>query len=62
MIEKVFSSNGMYEVDPQRMQHYVKQQKMNQAERERIVKCRWMYLDWMHDHFTEKVLPPPKLD
>lgn len=62
MAERVLMSNGQFEIDPQRMQHYVKQQKMNQAERQRIVDCRWAYLDWMHDHFADKVLPPPKLD
>lgn len=59
MAEKVLVTNGHYEVDPERMKHYVKQQEMNEAERERIIKCRWMYLDWMHDHFTDKILPPP---
>jgi hypothetical protein len=59
MAEKVLVTNGHYEVDPARMQQYIKQQEMNEAERERIIKCRLMYLDWMHDHFTYKIMPPP---
>lgn len=60
MAEKVLVTNGHYEVDPKRMQDYIKQQIMNEAERERIIKCRWMYLDWMHKHFTKKVVAPPE--
>lgn len=59
MAEKVLHKNGHYEVDPARMQEYVKQQIMNDAETERIIKSRLMYLDWMHEHFAKKILPPP---
>ncbi len=59
MAENVVISYGHFEVDPSRMEKYVKQQTMNEPERERIIKSRLMYLDWMHDHFADKVVPPP---
>lgn len=60
MAENVVIKYGHYEVDPNKMQDYVKQQTMNEAERERIMKCRVMYLDWIHDHFADCVVPPPE--
>jgi hypothetical protein len=62
MAEKVLITNGHYEVDPARMQVYVKQSIMNEAERQRIIKCRTMYLDWMLDHFSDSVPPPPEAE
>lgn len=59
MAEKVMIRHGKYEVDPARMQDYVKQQKINEEERERIIKSRHLYLEWMHKHFAGRVLPPP---
>ncbi len=35
-------------------------QKMNDAERQRIIAQRWAYLDFMHDHFADRVVPPPE--
>ncbi len=60
MAENVVIKYGHFEVDPSRMQKYVKQQIMNENERERIINCRLMYLDWMHNHFTQKVVSPPE--
>lgn len=59
MAENVIIKYGRYEVDPSRMTDYVQQQELNEAESERIVKSRHMYLDWMHRHFADKVSPPP---
>lgn len=59
MAENVIIKYGKYEVDPSRMTDYVRQQELNEAERDRIIKSRLMYLDWMHTHFAEKVEPPP---
>ena len=62
MAENVIIKYGKYEVDPSRMTEYVQQQELNEAERERIVKSRHMYLEWMHRHFAAKVSPPPAED
>ncbi|MCL2090903.1 MAG: hypothetical protein FWH11_06735 [Micrococcales bacterium] len=35
-------------------------QKMNNAERQRIIATRWAYLDFMHDHFADRVVEPPQ--
>ncbi len=51
---------GHFMVDPNDMQEVIKQQEMNDEEIERIVKCRLMYLDWMHKRFADKVLKPPE--
>ncbi|NSL51902.1 hypothetical protein [Calidifontibacillus erzurumensis] len=60
MAEKVIFEKGYYEVDPARMQHYVKQTVMNDAECRRIIKCRTMYLEWMLNHFSDGVPAPPE--
>ena len=62
MAEKVLRKDGYYEIDPARMQDYVKQSIMNEAETQRIIKCRNMYLNWMHGHFAKKILLPPGED
>lgn len=58
MAEDVIIRYGKYEIDARRMTEYVRQQQINEAERDRIIKTRHMYLDWMHVHFAERVLPP----
>ena len=35
-------------------------QRMNNAERQRIIATRWNYLDFMHDHFADHVVEPPE--
>lgn len=35
-------------------------QRMNNAERQRIIATRWAYLDFMHDHFADAVIEPPE--
>jgi hypothetical protein len=59
MAEKVVSSGGRYEVDPERMTQVVRQQRLNEAERDRIIASRHQFLDWMHVHFAKRVVPPP---
>ena len=51
---------GHFMVDPNDMKEVIQQQEMSDEEIERIVKCRWMYLDWMHKRFADKVLKPPE--
>jgi hypothetical protein len=58
--EDVYIKFGHYQIDAARMQDYVRQQEINKAEIERIVKARWMHLDWMHRHFAYEVLEPPE--
>lgn len=59
MAEKVLVKDGKFEVDPARMTEVVHQQRMNEAERDRIIHSRHLFLGWMHDHFAERVAPPP---
>lgn len=59
MAEKVLIKNGIFEIDPARMQEYVKQQVMNDEERKLIIKNRHAYLEWMHKHFAGCVVKPP---
>ena len=35
-------------------------QLMNDPERQRIISTRWKYLDYMHDHFADRVVAPPE--
>ena len=35
-------------------------QRMDHAERRRIIKQRLRYLDYMHDHFADKLIQPPE--
>jgi hypothetical protein len=60
MAEEVIFVNGKYEVDPARMTEVVRQQRMNEAERDRIIASRHQFLDWMHLHFAKRVMPPPE--
>lgn len=60
MAEEVILRGGRYEVDPARMTEVVRQQRMNEAERDRIIASRHQFLDWMHFHFAERVMPPPE--
>ena len=57
--EEVLIRNGLFEVHPERMQKYVKQQEISDEERHRIDEERWNYLDHIHDHFADKTLKPP---
>lgn len=59
MAENVLIKYGHFEVEKWRMQDYVQQAELNEAERERIIQNRHMFLDWMHRHFAEKIIPPP---
>lgn len=58
MAEEVISRSGRFEVDARRMVKYVRQQDINDAEIDRIVEAREKYIEWMHHHFADRVLPP----
>lgn len=60
MAEDVFMKYGHFEIVPTRMEEYIKQQEMDEAERQRIVKARGIHLDWYHRHFAYEVLEPPE--
>jgi hypothetical protein len=60
MAEDVIFRDGKYEVDPARMTEVVRQQRMNEAERDRIIESRHRFLDWMHVHFAKRVIAPPE--
>jgi len=60
MAEDVYIKYGRYEIFPGRMQDYVRQQEMNEAEVDRCIKARVMHLDWYHRHFAYEILPPPE--
>jgi len=60
MAESVRTKYGLWEVERERMQEdYMQESVMNEAERKRIDKYRNMFLAWVHDHFAEKMMPPP---
>ncbi len=60
MAENVILRDDRFEVDPSRMTEVVRQQRMNEAERDRIIESRHIYLDWMHRHFAKRVVSPPE--
>jgi hypothetical protein len=60
MAEEVIHKDGKYEIDPARMTEVVRQQRMNEAERDRIIHNRHQFLAWMHDHFADGVAHPPE--
>ena len=60
MAEEVIYKNGELEILPSRMEQYIKQQEMDEGERERIVRARNIHLDWYHRHFAYEILPPPE--
>ncbi len=51
----------VYEVDPALMQVYP-QQEIPEWDTRRIVDSRWDHLDWMHDHFADRVVSAAELD
>jgi len=59
MAEDIIYKWGEIEILPSRMDKYIKQQEMNEGERERIVRARNIHLDWYHRHFAYEVLKPP---
>jgi hypothetical protein len=50
----------VYEVDPALMQIYP-QQDIPAWDTHRIVDSRWEHLDWMHQHFAERVVSATEL-
>ena len=60
MAEEVIYKNGELEILPTRMEQYIKQQEMDEGERERIQRARLIHLDWYHRHFAYEILPPPE--
>ena len=57
----VIHKDGHYEVAPELIGGDAPQpfQEMNAAERDRIIAQRRRYLEFMHDHFADEVIPPP---
>lgn len=64
MAEDVIIRYGRFEVNPQRLEKYIRGRGINQqiddSEVERIVNNRKLYLEWMHYHFAKSVLKPPE--
>ncbi len=58
--EHVLIRYGIFEVNPEKMVKWVKQQVMTDKFRLEIIKQRRDYLRWMHDIFAHKVLKPPR--
>jgi len=58
MAEHVLIRYGHFEVDPQKMSRKLFQEQLSEDERERIISMRTRYLEWMHRHFADGVLPP----
>ena len=52
MAEDVLYKYGEIENLPTRIEQYIRQQEMNEGERERIVRARNIHLDWYHRHFA----------
>jgi hypothetical protein len=50
----------VYEVDPELMQIYP-QQDIPVWDTERIIDAKWDHLDWMHQHFAERVVGAKEL-
>lgn len=51
----VMRFDHVYEVDPERMEHFP-QQDLPAWDTLRIVASRWDHLDWMHLHFADEVI------
>jgi hypothetical protein len=66
MVEDVIIRYGRFEVNPKRLEkNLIKQgliQEIDDEERERIIQCRKLYLEWMHLHFARKVARPPHFE
>lgn len=60
MAEDVNIKYGRVEVKPERMQSYVKQHELNEAEMKRIVDTRIEYLHWMNAHYADSVSLAPE--
>lgn len=54
--------DGHWEVDPGLRGESIPMpyQKMDTPERNRIIAQRWRYLEFMHDHFADRVVAPPE--
>ena len=59
MAEKVLISHGHYQVESWRMENILTQE-INDGEKERIVKNRVEWLDWMNRHFANITIPAPE--
>jgi len=51
----------VYEVDPELMSEYTRQQRFPAWETRRIVDSRWDHLAWMHDHFADSLVSGEEL-
>ena len=57
----VMRYDHVYEIDPELM-HTYPQQDVPAWDTERIVASRWDHLDWMHQHFADRVVSAKELD
>ena len=57
----VMRLDHVYEVDPAKMATFP-QQKLPAWDTLRIVAARWDHLDWMHDHWADRVLGVDELE
>lgn len=60
MAEDVNIKYGHLEVKSERMQSYVKQHEMNDAEIKRVAETRIEYLHWMNAHYADSVSLAPE--
>jgi hypothetical protein len=51
----------IYEVDPELMSEYTRQQRFPAWDTLRIVDSRWDHLAWMHDHFADGLVSGEEL-
>ncbi len=53
--------DGHWEIEPSLIgtQIPLPRQRMNLAERQRIIEQRLRYLEFVHDHFADGIVPPP---
>lgn len=57
--EALLIQDGLYEVNPARMGEIIDQEKMSNETRHMIDRYRIAYLNYINDHFADKVLEPP---
>lgn len=61
MSEQAVFKDGHWEIAPEVRGDHVPlpYQRMNPAERDRIIAQRWRYIAFVQDHFADETLPPP---
>lgn len=61
MSEQPVWKDGHWEINPEARGDMIPQpyQRMDTAERRRIIKQRHRYIEFMHDHFADRLVQPP---